>query len=52
MVTLRSAAEIARLDDQANALPDDLRARLKTSLEELARTLVAPAAKQQGRSGP
>ncbi len=40
--------DVARLDDQAKALPDELRAHLKTSLQALARTLAAPAQEQSG----
>jgi len=44
--------EVAKLDDQAKALPDDLRAHLKASLEALARSLAAPTAEHMGGSEP
>jgi F-type H+/Na+-transporting ATPase subunit alpha len=37
-------AEIMALDDQAKALPDNLRARLKTALLDLARSVLASSA--------
>jgi F-type H+-transporting ATPase subunit alpha len=44
--------EVMRLDDRAKALPDGLRARLKTGLEALARTLAASAPEQPGGREP
>ena len=44
--------EVARLDDKAKALPDELRARLKTSLEAMGRTFASAAAEQSGGSKP
>lgn len=43
--------EIVTLDDQAKALPDELRAGLKASLEALARTIVAPRSEQTAEGG-
>jgi proton translocating ATP synthase F1 alpha subunit len=44
--------EVARLDDEATALPDELRARLKTSLEAMARTFASAAAERSRGSQP
>ncbi len=43
--------EVVTLDDQAKALPEELRARLKASLGALARMIIAPEAGQTVGSG-
>jgi proton translocating ATP synthase F1 alpha subunit len=44
--------DVVKLDDQAKALPGELRVRLKASLEVLARMVMSPAAEQPRGGGP
>lgn len=43
--------EIETLDDRAESLSDELRARLRATLEELARTIIAPGVDQTAEDG-